>query len=600
MANIATVFRPKLDAGWPNILPQMLTAACDDREHDPELEIGMAIGSWLREDSLDPKIKEILVPDAIAFSLSCDRRKDGSKAKYFSYGDRTAFTPELIALWRDRAKQVDHHIAKARFSDASWELAPNANCKRDIGDALSAIDNYIGQCTNARSAIHCERCLRRAHFLAKSLSDGPRDDNVRTSIMALCAGTQNGLRDTFVCMAFDLYVATRDAKLSTDDKMRIIHWLEESLNRHVTAGDAFTAERFASRLIAHYRGGDAAEHRRVAMALGAAFEHLAQLGSGMLALRHLTHAHKIYQDASLNNEVKRIRPLIDVADGQSKDEMSAISATFEITLEEMKSFVDSIVRDDCNSSIRRFLAAFLHRQPHFERQLDQWMQRSVLMNFMSVTIMTDSGERFELQPPTEDRESHLALKSAEVFNLNAIFMEQVLEALWSRFDITPETLVEMTDTSPLFSANRHGLCQRAFTAYCLGDYATFIHMAVPQIEQAIRLMYSLQTSRSAASTRDSNTWLSKTLNTILEDDEFIEAMSDKDILPYLSYVLVNPLSWNVRNLVCHGLVGDDWFHRRKADRLLHVMILLARLFVKRTPGSGDNEDTGQEPVDPSQ
>jgi len=287
--------------------------------------------------------------------------------------------------------------------------------------------------------------------------------------------------------------------------------------------------------------------------------------------------------------MKAVRALVKDATARSQDEMVKFSTKVEIPREKMDALVESIVKHEWPEAISRFVGEFLHRRAEFEKRLDLWLEESTMYGLMPLTVITDSGDSVDLKSPQEDRESHVILKGAEVLHFAEMFMRLVLDDLMVRHDVTPATLVELTDESPLFLDSRRSIVKRAASAYCMRDYITFLHLAVPEVECAIRMLYQHATQKATTTSRDSKRWRTLTLNKILDSDA-LEELLGEDIVLYLRVVLTHDLGMNMRNLVCHGLVSQSWCTRGRADRLLHVILLLTQLVRSRaTPEQGQHD-----------
>jgi hypothetical protein len=615
MGEIADRFRSRLGADWPAPLPAMLDAALAQDSHHPESVVGRVLEEWSADGTVDQVIRGALELDALAFVLSDHHGGEWGDTYFGPWGSGTTKAGEVITAprrerlteaavkhWRSRAGLLEHHVARARLSDAAWDLAPLVGLTRRREDAVRAIDSYIGQCANSRSELHLERCLRRAHTLARDISDVQRAANVRTSLLELCRVAESEACERLRFLACDLYLLDKQSDATDAEKAIILDWMEEGLQRCVEQGDPFDGERFAERLDLHYRRGDAESRQRVARAFGGLLEAWAAKGNGMLAMHNYTKAHKVYQAAGLSTEAKAVRAKVQTATAQTQDEMARLSTSVEIPRDKMDEFVESIVGQEWSEALQLFVAHFLHRREEFEKQLDSWLEGSTMYGLLSQTVITESGDSVALTSPQEDRESHVILKGAEVMRFAEVFMRPVLDGLLVRHEVTPDRFTGLTDDSPLFLDDRRSMLNRAFKAYCLRDWATFLHLAVPQVEHAIRLLFQHAAQKATTTSRDSKRWRTLTLNQILDSSALAELLGG-DVLLYLRVVLTHDLGLNMRNLVCHGLVNQSWCNRGRADRLLHVVLLLTLLFRRGAAPSHDQPDeqqgTGEQSAAPS-
>ncbi len=595
MGDIADRFRPKLGADWPVLLPAMLDAVVADDSHNPESVIGRVLGAWSGDEQLDENLRKALTLDALAFLLSERHGSEWGKTYFgpFASGSdkagkvwtvpaREALTPEALEHWRERARTLDHHVACARYSDAAWDLSLLVGIKRDREDAVRAVDSYLGQCVDRGSEIHQERCLHRAHELAASCGDENRRTNVRTSLLELCRLTESEACQRYRFLACDLYLLEKRSEASEEERSKVLDWMEEGLACCVSDADPFDGERYHERLDLHYRrSGDNESRKRVSIIFGGLLESWAAKGNGMLAMHNYKKAHAVYSVAGLANEAKAVRAKVQSATAQSQDELVKFSTEIELPTEELQAFVEGIVSRPWPEALHAFVANYWHRRAEFEKQLDNWLEGSQISGVMPLTVMTESGDSVDLKSPAEDRESHVVTKSMHLLHFASVSMQRVLDELLPRHGLTPERLTELTDESPIFLDARRPLVARAFKAYCMGDYITFLHLGVPEAESVLRALYQNATQQASSTSRDSRRWRKITLNQVLDDKALGEFLGD-DAVFYLKVVLTHDLGMNMRNLVSHGLVTASWCNKYRADRLLHVLLMLS-LLVRATP-----------------
>lgn len=616
MSDIAERFRPTLGPDWPAPLPKMLDAALAQEAHHPESLIGRILEQWAVNEAVSEELRADLDADSLAFVLSNRHGGQWGKTHFGPWGSgttesgevvtapaRARLTADTVAKWRERTKQVDHHVAVARYSDAAWDLAPLVGLKRDRADAVRAIDSYIGLCERSRSELHIESSLNRAATLAASIGDQQRAANVRTSLLALCRLEESEARERLRFLACDLYLLAGSSNAKDEDKATVLAWMEEGLATCVKQSDPFDGERYFERLDLHYRrAGDSEARKRVGLAFGGLLESWASKGNGMLAMHNYKRAHEVYQAAGLRDESLAVRARVQEATARSQDEMACFSTTVEIPADKMDAFVRGIVDGTWPEVLTRFVGEFLHRRAEFERQLQTWLDGSAIYGLMSQTIITASGDSIQLQSPQEDRESHVILKSAEVLRFAELFMCRVLDELWLVHGASPENVLSILIESPLIADDRYAILKRALKGYWLRDYVSFITLAVPQVEHGIRLLFRHAAKHATTTSRDSKRWRTLTLNQILDGDALRELLGE-DVVLYLRVVLTHDLGMNMRNLVCHGLVGDRWFNRGHADRMMHVLLLLAMLARLKPTASasstgGETSDGSSDPPTP--
>ena len=79
----------------------------------------------------------------------------------------------------------------------------------------------------------------------------------------------------------------------------------------------------------------------------------------------------------------------------------------------------------------------------------------------------------------------------------------------------------------------------------------------------------------------------KTLDEILRDERILMAMGE-DASLYFRVLFTDPRGWNIRNSVCHGVCFSETFNFQVADRIFHVLLVLAQLRVKNGEETQEN------------
>ena len=112
-------------------------------------------------------------------------------------------------------------------------------------------------------------------------------------------------------------------------------------------------------------------------------------------------------------------------------------------------------------------------------------------------------------------------------------------------------------------------------AYLQKDFVVAIHLYVPQIEAAIRNLVEL-TGGAVLKARGGGGFHLRTLDELLRTEQVNEVLG-KDVALFFRVVLTDQRGWNIRNDVCHGTFPHQNASRVVADRLLHLLLVLAQL-----------------------
>ena len=143
--------------------------------------------------------------------------------------------------------------------------------------------------------------------------------------------------------------------------------------------------------------------------------------------------------------------------------------------------------------------------------------------------------------------------------------------LFSEYPKSEESISDIINKSNVFSKRHKEITIKALKAFFDKDYIVTIHLLIPQIEDMIRTILYL----NGGDIRRPNQYggFDKILLHMILDNEILLAALGEDLILYFKAILSHRLGYNVRNLLCHGLL--DSFNPVIALRLLHIVILLS-------------------------
>ena len=103
-----------------------------------------------------------------------------------------------------------------------------------------------------------------------------------------------------------------------------------------------------------------------------------------------------------------------------------------------------------------------------------------------------------------------------------------------------------------------------------------MHLLIPQIEEAIRNIVEFAGGNVLKPNNNGTSFMLRTLDEILRDPITVSSLGD-DLCYYFRILFTDQRGWNMRNNVCHGIVGMETFTHQSADRVLHALLCLGIL-----------------------
>ncbi|MEM1165519.1 MAG: DUF4209 domain-containing protein [Planctomycetota bacterium] len=583
----------------------MLSAALADDKSSPEKAIAATITAWIQEEVFSAEHRNQAIADAIALDLST---RDSSQWEGCFFGPwasgtlengdpftippQSAITADFIQHCRLRAGQVDHPVAVARFLDLAWDLASLAGIDKDVEDARRATDSYIAQCEKSRSALLIDRALRRALDLASAIRDQVRASQVLQSLFTHAASPDVDRAFRLEQVAADLSLLRKNSPATDEQREQALAWMELRLDECAKHTNRFRAEEYWKRLKEHYRRtSDVEKLSDAARRYGSILEEFATKGNAMIAASCYQEAHTVYRGAGLTADARRIDGLLRGANERSKDEMSSFSESLQISGEEIERMVEDTAGRPWEDALQWIALSFWRRRADFEEQMRIMKVSAPIASGIRSTIVDEFGNQIFVPSVHEDPEPHIAYWGRKLLEIDDGFMGLVLDAVFTRHHAGPEKLAAHFRDTPLLQDDRAKLIDRALTAYFMRDHISFVHLALPVIEHAIRVLYEGVTKLSASNSRDSQGWQARPLGALLTD----KSLSDRigvDFTCYVHLVVSHPLGLNMRNLAMHGMVPQAWFSRRRSDRLMHVLLLL-RTFRRQAVAQQPDDTAGK-------
>jgi len=151
-----------------------------------------------------------------------------------------------------------------------------------------------------------------------------------------------------------------------------------------------------------------------------------------------------------------------------------------------------------------------------------------------------------------------------------------LDSAEERGDLDADVLFAFLARGPLLGGapaltGSPALLRAGLERYFDGDYASAVHLLVPQLEATLRHLAHL-VGGPIVSTRQGTTQ-ALTIGTVLDDPD-VGALLGEDRAAFLRTLLVDPRAENLRNDVAHGLIDAAQCDRAMAQRVLAAFLLL--------------------------
>jgi len=506
----------------------------------------------------------------------------------------------VIQYWERRRDEVRNPVMRARYADLLWDLRNRATGDNsNIEDARIAIDSYLQAVERASgdSFAYNIRRLQRALNVAVSISDEERVEVVRDAMFAFYDRVADTPKIGSWTWLFDTLHGHRKVALTDEQQKRMVGDLEQILEDSTDAGgesNAWCAEAAAKRLQSHYaRAGKQDDVQRVVLASGRAFEAAAQDASATTAMAWLQKVQDDYRSVGLKDEAAQVLVQSKGKGKQAREEMQAVETKFEISKEEVDAFVAKFTEGELGDALGRIAVHFVPRIDDARDMMKWAMENTPLLALISHTVISEDQIVAQIGSTEEDDEGRVMLHLRQDIDFKTFGLAAVIDGTRRKFNCTADDILEFFSGCPLFDPQRHPLIREGVDAYLNGDHVKAVHILIPQIEHALRVLLGglgQPTNKPMRSAK--GVMQEKTLTDILEYEAAIEAWAEKnsvqDWLAYLRCFLTDPRGHNLRNRLAHGLMVPDEFGRQVSDRVFHVLLMLS--LVGRSP---ENDAQGE-------
>jgi len=587
-----------------SVLPDELKNVFTAFENNPgplcEHDVSKAVNEVRKRLYADNMPPVQIHAEAIAFDFYPDYRHEhtdwetyygpqmvfpGGDGKALIYPHISDVTTEMLDYWEARATEARHPVLRIRYADLVWDFSRKVRgCGANVDCAHMVIDATI---ETARGGL-CERDMRavkmleRALNLCLSINEKMRLGQLVRAIIEFEQNHADTGKPGTWGYSFDLLVENKKVPLNSDDVRAIIAGLEEQLAAAVAVPegrefpvDHFAAQAAAERLARFYRRRSELEDMaRVLRSAVNAVLCVSRQTIGLVACAWLRKCYDLLLRFGLQVEADAVAVEMRNRGATVKDEMACISHSTQVSQQELDQYLDELLAGDEDEALVRWVRRFIPDPEETAEQVQELAASHPLLSLTSHSLVDDDGrEVARVGSVHEDMDGRLVRQMAQNMSFVAMFLNAALRDWIRRYGLTPEKLTARLLASPLFPAERRELLQHGVAAYVSEDHLAAVHLLVPQVEAALRLM--LATGGRSVYRKGRHGGLAlKPLGELLRDPLVAHVFTEVG-RQYLQVLLTDQRGWNLRNDVCHGMSVPDRQSPVLSDRVLHVLFLFS-------------------------
>ena len=508
------------------------------------------------------------------------RDKDNNNIDVPSYDSITA---EAIAYWEKRIPQTENPLLKSRYCGLVWDFKLKV-CNERHSSSLQ--QEYIKALLDAANGNYCEHPISIVVILERAFHIASKDKDYKDVKKAYSVFEKNYATDEFPAYWASQFrlMLNYPKRFSETEKNTLLSQHEERLKRlSTTVGAEWVALDQATLLADYYiKSQNLNEINRVLLIAENAFRNNFSSYSAMQQLGVLDDlAHK-YAHYSLSKERERLITEISAIGNKAKNEMNQFEAPTQYSHEALNEVTEDILKGDESEQIKRFVSFFIPRIEYNAKQLREYSQKFPLQYLTGTQIIDDAGRPLSYVGNIDDDfDGQLIQHITQNIEFESPILRYVIAQMIGRNILSTASIRNQFEKSGLFDENKLNFIINCFENYYFKyDPIAFCHLIVPQIEDTIRAIVELSGHSVIRPQRNNKGYQLKTLDDLLRDESISRVYGD-DVCLYLRIYLTDQRGENIRNSLCHGTRKPEMYDLLVADRLLHILMLLSQVRVKK-------------------
>lgn len=570
-----------------------------DQEIEPfsEIDVSKAISS-IRDPKDTSELPMQFIAEIMAFDF-WEQREDQTTESGTYYGpiwvsnneDGTTseypsvkkVTEQIVKYWTNRAKTAKHPMLRARYADLVWDfqkIVTNESPHYSVAQIVIDSTIEIAQRNCYQPEMNVIQKLKRALSLAIVLNDNTRIEKVTAAIISYEDAVTDESKLGLWGFSYDFLFENDKVNLTDGQKQKLIadlegHLLRASQPAKLEELDPWVVNSAALRLAKYYRKiGETEDIKRVLVSMGNAFIQASSKASALQTSAWLQGVHSTYKEFGLKAEAEEISIKLRDLGEKMKSELKPVSYEMEISQEKIDSYIAALTKGDLDEVLARIAVHFIPKKSEVEKQIKELANKSPMVFLFPRELLDNQGRPLaKVDSLEEDMPGHMAMQMSQNMTIESIFLRQVIESLVKKHPTFESLFVDYLFHSPTFEENRKSIIELGVREYLNGNHMTAVHILIPQIENAVRILLEKAGGSVLKPARRGGFDL-KILDKLLRDPLLLQIFGE-DILFYFHVLLVDPRGWNLRNCVCHGLCDASAFDTSMSDRIIHVLMCLA-------------------------
>ena len=230
--------------------------------------------------------------------------------------------------------------------------------------------------------------------------------------------------------------------------------------------------------------------KRVMLKLEQACEADIEDGSVLNKSGKLEHLHKLLTYYQLHKEAQAVLIRLRSVSADAKKELQIFSHEVTIEGEDVRKFVEAMLDGEIDEVLGRIISYFEPSKTDSEKQAIE-LARKYPLTFLFPEKIIDERGRTIVQTGSiqNDLDGRVVRQISKYMSFSVVFLNVNMREYFTKFNINSERFIEnYIKNSPAFEFGKWQIIERALKAYLADDAMLFLHLTIPQIEDAFRIL----------------------------------------------------------------------------------------------------------------
>lgn len=489
--------------------------------------------------------------------------------------DQRSIPDETLLHWKIRAEQSQHLVMTSRYLTLIWQFEKRESGGRPpvlVGEKLVHTNMEIIRKKLYKTERYGIIKLQKAAAVARVLNTESLYQDLKLCILDYVRQIPLSEIRNIWSPAYDMLIKGRYKNVTEAEKDQIIIDMEGRLQT-LKALDPWAAEAVAVKLADYYRAcGRRSDVARIMAFLGEAYDKYLINAAPIQVTAQLQRLYRIYMSYQTSDLARSLVPRIQEADRASVADYQSIPIEKKLGRKKFDAIASRVLTGTKEQQFYQIVAFFIPDRSQQSAELAKHAAGNNMRYLVTLQLSDYKGRQMaEIRPYSEDVESHLIHHLSTTISINTIILNFIYDRAKTDGLLTSENILEFLTGSCVIKEDRLPIVRKAVDAFLIDDYLTFIHLAIPQIEQAMRNLVEMQ-GGIVYQEKNGNFQL-KTFDAILREETITEVL-DENIQTYLRVVFVDQKGLNFRNEVMHGMMPLSHFNQQTAYIVFHCLLLL--------------------------